>query len=94
MYLGDVYTVPANLAGLPALSMPCGFDSGGLPIGAQLIGPALGELAVLDAAHAFQQETDWHKRRPPAGETGGRPLRPAAPDSSPKGGAREEGGYQ
>ena len=94
MYLGDVYTVPANLAGLAALSMPCGFDSGGLPIGAQLIGPALGELAVLDAAHAFQQETDWHKRRPPAGETGGRPLRPAAPDSSPKGGAKEEGGYQ
>ena len=65
MYLGDVYTVPANLAGLPALSMPCGFDGEGLPIGAQLLGPALGDLAVLDAAHAFQLETGWHRRRPP-----------------------------
>ena len=64
MYLGDIYTVPVNLAGLPALSMPCGFDAGGLPIGAQLIGPHFGEGAVLNAAHAFQLETDWHKRRP------------------------------
>ena len=64
MYLSDIYTVSVNLAGLPGLSMPCGFDSNGLPIGAQLIGPALGDLAVLDAAHAYQQETDWHRRRP------------------------------
>ena len=75
MYLSDIYTVPANLAGLPGLSMPCGFD-GGLPIGAQLIGPALGDLAVLDAAHAYQQETDWHRRHPdtPAAAKGGDAL--------------------
>ena len=85
MYLGDVYTVPANLAGLPALSMPCGFDRRGLPIGAQLMGPAWGEAAVLDAAHAFQLETDWHRRRPPVWERAESPLRrgaqcaPAAP---------------
>ena len=63
MYLSDIYTVPANLAGLPALSMPCGFD-GGVPIGAQLIGPARGEAAVLNAAHAFQLDTDYHRRSP------------------------------
>ena len=64
MYLSDIYTVPANLAGLPALSMPCGFDGAGLPIGAQLIGPALGDAAVLNAAHAFQLDTDYHRRSP------------------------------
>ena len=76
LYLSDIYTVPANLAGLPALSMPCGFDRSGLPIGAQLIGPALGDLAVLDAAHAYQQETDWHRRHPdtPASAKGGDAL--------------------
>lgn len=65
MYLGDVYTVGANLAGLPALSMPCGFDSEGLPIGAQLIAPHFGEGSALNAAHAFQLDTDYHKRRCP-----------------------------
>ena len=76
MYLSDIYTVSVNLAGLPALSMPCGFDRSGLPIGAQLIGPALGDLAVLDAAHAYQQETDWHRRHPdtPATAKGGDAL--------------------
>ncbi len=64
MYLSDIDTVSVNLAGLPGLSMPCGFDKGGMPIGAQLIGPALGEAAVLNAAHAFQLDTDWHKRSP------------------------------
>ena len=64
MYLSDIYTVPLNLAGLPGLSMPCGFDSKGMPIGAQLIGPALGEAKVLGAAHAFQLETDYHKKAP------------------------------
>lgn len=62
MYLNDIYTVPANLAGLPALSMPCGFDSDGLPIGAQLIGPHFGEGTILNAAHAFQLETDYHRQ--------------------------------
>ena len=64
MYLSDIYTVPLNLAGLPGISMPCGFDCKGLPIGAQLIGPALGEDKVLNAAHAFQRDTDYHKKRP------------------------------
>ena len=65
-YLGDVYTAGVNLAGLPALSMPCGFDAKGLPMGAQLIGPRFGEAVILNAAHAFQLETDFHKRRCPA----------------------------
>lgn len=64
MYLSDIYTVSVNLAGLPALSMPCGFDSKGLPVGAQLIGAPLMEQKVLNAAHAFQQDTDYHTRRP------------------------------
>jgi len=68
MYLSDIHTVPVNLAGLPALSMPCGFDGGGLPIGAQLIGPALGDQAVLNAAYAFQQDTAFHRQRPEGGE--------------------------
>lgn len=62
MYLGDIYTVPVNLGGLPALSMPCGTDANGLPVGAQLIGPELGEGTLLRAAHAWQQDTDYHKR--------------------------------
>ena len=68
MYLSDIYTVSVNLAGLPGLSMPCGFDAGGLPIGAQLIGPHFGEGTLLNAAHAFQSETDYHKRIPKGGE--------------------------
>ena len=64
MYRGDACTVGANLAGLPALSMPCGFDEAGLPIGAQLVGPPMGEGTVLAAAHAFQQDTDYHRRHP------------------------------
>lgn len=62
MYLGDVYTVPVNLAGLPAVSMPCGLDANGLPVGAQLIGRAHGEAVILNAAHAYQQATDFHKK--------------------------------
>lgn len=68
MYLSDVYTVSVNLAGLPGLSMPCGFDSKGLPIGAQLIGPHFGEGVLLNAAHAFQLDTDFHKRTPKGGD--------------------------
>ena len=68
MYLSDVYTVSVNLAGLPGLSMPCGFDSRGLPIGAQLIGPHFGEGVLLSAAHAFQLDTDYHKRAPRGGD--------------------------
>ena len=68
MYLSDIYTVSVNLAGLPALSMPCGFDSKGLPIGAQLIGPALGDAAVLNAAYGFQLDTDYHRQSPKGGD--------------------------
>lgn len=65
MYLSDIYTVSVNLAGLPGLSMPCGFDANGLPIGCQLIGPRFGEGKVLNAAHAFQLDTDYHKKGAP-----------------------------
>lgn len=71
MYLSDIYTVSVNLAGLPGISVPCGFDAKGMPIGAQLIGPALGDGVVLNAAHAFQLETDFHKKAP-AEKGGGR----------------------
>jgi aspartyl-tRNA(Asn)/glutamyl-tRNA(Gln) amidotransferase subunit A len=64
MYLSDVYTVAVNLAGLPALSLPAGFD-GALPVGMQLIGPHFGESRLLAAAHAYQQRSDWHTRMPP-----------------------------
>ncbi len=67
MYLSDIYTVSVNLAGLPGLSMPCGFDKQGLPVGAQLIGPALQEGRVLNAAHAYQQETKFHLESPKGG---------------------------
>jgi len=63
MYLADVYTIPVNLAGLPAVSVPCGF-AGGLPIGVQLIGRAFDEGMVLRAAHTYERATDWHTRRP------------------------------
>ena len=56
MYLSDIYTVPVNLAGLPGVSVPCGADRDGLPIGGQLIGPAMGDALVLKAADAYQQE--------------------------------------
>jgi aspartyl-tRNA(Asn)/glutamyl-tRNA(Gln) amidotransferase subunit A len=66
MYQQDLYTVPTSLAGLPALSMPCGFVNN-LPIGMQLIGPAFREDTILAVAAQFQQITDWHQRHP--GET-------------------------
>lgn len=59
------YTSPYNLAGVPAITFPCGFAEVGMPIGVQLIGPHLSEPLLLRAAHAFQQATDWHTRRPP-----------------------------
>lgn len=64
MYLSDIYTIAANLAGLAAISVPCGFDSAGLPIGLQLMGPALGESTLLAAAHAYQCQTSWHTHHP------------------------------
>ncbi len=65
MYLADVYTVSASLAGLPALSIPCGFSRAGLPIGLQLIGPPFAEPRLLQMAAAYQGCTDWHTRAPP-----------------------------
>jgi len=64
MYLADVYTVSASLAGIPGLSVPCGFTDG-LPVGLQLLGPPLGEAALLRVACAYQRATDWHRARPP-----------------------------
>jgi aspartyl-tRNA(Asn)/glutamyl-tRNA(Gln) amidotransferase subunit A len=64
MYLNDIYTIGANLAGLPAISVPCGFVQG-LPAGMQIIGPHFGEERLLNVAHRFQLETDWHRRTPP-----------------------------
>ena len=63
MYQQDIYTIPASLAGLPAMSVPCGFTSG-LPLGMQLIGPHFAEQNLLRTAAAFQQRTDWHQRHP------------------------------
>jgi aspartyl-tRNA(Asn)/glutamyl-tRNA(Gln) amidotransferase subunit A len=64
MYLGDIFTIPAPLAGLPALSIPCGFDAKGLPVGLQLTGRHFAEGQLLAAAHRYQQATDWHARVP------------------------------
>jgi aspartyl-tRNA(Asn)/glutamyl-tRNA(Gln) amidotransferase subunit A len=63
MYLNDIYTIGANLAGLPAISIPCGFVTD-LPVGLQLVGPHFAEGAILNAAHAYQRETDWHRQIP------------------------------
>jgi aspartyl-tRNA(Asn)/glutamyl-tRNA(Gln) amidotransferase subunit A len=64
MYLGDIYTISINLAGLPAAAIPCGFDSGGLPIGFQLIGDAFSENKLIGAARVFQARTIFHTQRP------------------------------
>ncbi len=69
MYLMDAFTVPASLAGLPCLSLPCGRDQAGLPIGMQLIGPALGEARLVAVAHAYERATSWHLDRPGADAT-------------------------
>jgi aspartyl-tRNA(Asn)/glutamyl-tRNA(Gln) amidotransferase subunit A len=69
MYLEDIFTIAANLAGLPAISVPCGFATASgkpLPVGMQLVGKSLDEATVLRAAHAYEQSTDWHKTKPSA----------------------------
>lgn len=64
MYLNDIFTISVNLAGVPAISVPCGFCSKGLPVGLHLIGNHFNEEALLRASHAYEQATDWHMRRP------------------------------
>jgi len=66
MYLADLYTIPANLAGLPCISIPCGFDEG-LPVGFQILGRPFAEGTVLQVAHAYEQNTDFHLQRPSIG---------------------------
>jgi len=63
MYLNDICTIPVSLAGVPAISVPCGFADG-LPVGLQIIGKAFDEATVLRVAHAYEQHTEYHKRRP------------------------------
>ncbi len=64
MYLSDLMTIPVSLAGLPALSLPCGFDAQGLPIGMQIVGNVLREDLILEVAYAYEQATTWHERHP------------------------------
>ena len=64
MYLSDIYTISTNLAGLPGMSLPCGFGAGNMPVGLQLIGNWFGEAKMLNAAHQYQLSTDWHTRAP------------------------------
>ena len=71
MYLEDIYTLSPNLAGLPAMSMPCGFGDNQMPVGIQLIGNYFSEAQLLQVAHAYQLETDWHKAQSPLSQKGG-----------------------
>ncbi len=64
MYLSDIFTLACNLAGICGVSLPCGFAEG-LPVGLQIMGPAFGEEAILRVAYAYEQATEWHKRKPP-----------------------------
>jgi aspartyl-tRNA(Asn)/glutamyl-tRNA(Gln) amidotransferase subunit A len=63
MYLSDIFTIPVNLAGTCAMSLPCGFSGAGLPIGMQLIGKPFAEAELLRTAYAYEQATEWHKRK-------------------------------
>ncbi len=65
MYLSDIFTIPCNLAGLPGISIPCGFKSGGLPIGLQILGRPFDEETILRVAYAYEQHTNWRERKPP-----------------------------
>jgi len=64
MYLNDIYTIPVNLAGLPGMSIPCGFGKDGLPVGLHIVGNYFSEARMLNVAHQYQKATDWHKREP------------------------------
>ncbi len=65
MYLSDIYTIAVNLAGIPGISIPCGFDENNLPIGLQILAPAFAEDRLLRIARMFESQTDWHKKKPP-----------------------------
>jgi aspartyl-tRNA(Asn)/glutamyl-tRNA(Gln) amidotransferase subunit A len=65
MYLSDIFTISANLAGIPGICLPCGFTQAGLPIGLQLLGKPFDEATLLQVAFAYEQATEWHKRNPP-----------------------------
>ena len=64
MYLSDIYTIPANLAGLPGMSVPCGFGENELPVGLHIVGNYFSEARMLAVAHHYQRATDWHRRAP------------------------------
>jgi aspartyl-tRNA(Asn)/glutamyl-tRNA(Gln) amidotransferase subunit A len=64
MYLSDIFTISVNLAGIPGLSLPCGFDDAGMPIGMQIIGRHFDEARMLKVAHAYESATEWHKKKP------------------------------
>ena len=64
MYLSDIFTISANLAGVPAISLPCGFTKSGLPIGMQLMAKPFDEEKLFKAASAYEQATEWHERKP------------------------------
>ena len=64
MYLSDIFTIPANLAGIPAMSIPCGFTKEGLPIGLQILADAFREDKIFNVAYAYEQNTEWHAKRP------------------------------
>jgi aspartyl-tRNA(Asn)/glutamyl-tRNA(Gln) amidotransferase subunit A len=65
MYLSDIYTISANLAGIPGISIPCGMDDKGLPIGLQIMAPAFAEEKLLRIARMFEAQTQWHTKKPP-----------------------------
>jgi aspartyl-tRNA(Asn)/glutamyl-tRNA(Gln) amidotransferase subunit A len=64
MYLSDIFTISCNLASLPGMSVPCGFTKSGLPVGMQLLGKPFDETTLFRLGHAYQSQTDWHKRTP------------------------------
>jgi len=64
MYLGDIYTISANLAGIPGISVPCGLDENHLPIGLQVLTPAFSEAKLLRIARMYEAATDWHTKKP------------------------------
>jgi aspartyl-tRNA(Asn)/glutamyl-tRNA(Gln) amidotransferase subunit A len=67
MYLSDIYTIPANLSGIPAISIPCGFAKDGMPIGLQIMAKPFDEETIFRTAYTYEQSTDWHKKKPNLG---------------------------